>query len=46
MKEVEIRVGSDLPQEQLIALYNAVGWGAYTDEQNRDKLQAAVCNSS
>lgn len=46
MDRIEIRVGNELPNEQLLALYDSVGWEAYTNEANRDKLGTAVRNST
>jgi ribosomal protein S18 acetylase RimI-like enzyme len=42
---IEIRVGNDLPFDQLLQLYNSVGWTVYTDEE-RTELQEAVRNST
>ncbi len=46
MNNIEIKIGSAIPQKQLLALYNAVGWSAYTNECNKDKLKTAVQNST
>lgn len=46
MNEIDIKVGKELPVEQLLALYDAVNWGAYTNEENRNKLETAVRNST
>jgi GNAT superfamily N-acetyltransferase len=46
MNKIDIRIGNEFSTEQLLALYNSVGWGAYTNEQNRDKLATAVRNST
>ena len=43
---IEIRVGCDLLFDQLLALYDSVGWVAYTNEQRRTELQKAVRNST
>jgi ribosomal protein S18 acetylase RimI-like enzyme len=43
---IEFKVGRELPFEQLLDLYNAVGWVAYTHEQQRANLQKAVRNSA
>jgi len=43
---IEIRIGCDLPFDQLLALYDAVGWVAYTSERRRAGLQKAVRNST
>jgi hypothetical protein len=39
-------VGNDLPFDQLLQLYDSVGWIAYTSEQRRNDLQKAVRNST
>jgi len=41
-----LKVGSKLPFEQLVTLYNSVGWVAYTNEQERPKLLLAIQNST
>ena len=48
MKEMEIklRVGHSLPFEGVVALYNSVGWSAYTTGDQVDKLQDAIQNST
>ena len=46
MEEIELKVGPDIDEASLLALYNAVNWTVYTNEQNRDKLSAAVHNST
>jgi GNAT superfamily N-acetyltransferase len=46
MNKIDIRIGNEFSTEQLLALYNSVGWGAYTNDQNRDKLATAVRNST
>ncbi len=43
---VEIRVGHDIQFDQLLALYESVGWIAYTHEQRRAQLQNAIRNST
>ena len=43
---IEIRIGRDLPFDQLLALYDSVSWVAYTNEQGRTGLQKAVRNST
>ena len=45
-KTIEIREGSSLPFDQLISLYDSVGWAAYTGKQRRSTLQKAVRNST
>jgi GNAT superfamily N-acetyltransferase len=44
--DVEIRAGRDVPFEPLLALYEAVGWLAYTSDQGRQDLQKAVHNAT
>ncbi len=46
MEAVELRVGSDIAAEALLALYKSVNWTVYTNEANRDKLGTAVRNST
>ena len=46
MAEINIKHHKNIPQDQLIALYNAVNWTAYTNDQNRDSLKTAVQNST
>jgi ribosomal protein S18 acetylase RimI-like enzyme len=46
MIDIDIRIGNNLPLEQLLALYNSVNWLLYTNEVNRDKLVTAVRNST
>jgi ribosomal protein S18 acetylase RimI-like enzyme len=46
MNDIEIKVGKELSVEQMLALYDSVGWAAYTNEQNRAKLGTAVQNST
>jgi len=41
-----LKVGPELPLEQLVTLYNSVGWVAYTNEQERPKLLLALQNST
>ena len=43
---MEMRVGSDIPFDQLLELYNAVGWVMYTNEQRRGELEKAIRNST
>lgn len=42
----ELRAGCDIPWQELIALYNAVGWKACTVWQRHADLTRALCNSS
>jgi len=41
-----LKVGSEILLEQLVTLYNSVGWVAYTNEQERPKLLLALQNST
>lgn len=41
---IELRTGDDLPLDTLLALYDSVGWAAYT--RDPAGLQTALCNSS
>jgi ribosomal protein S18 acetylase RimI-like enzyme len=43
---MEFRVGRELSFEQLLDLYNSVGWVAYTHERQRANLQKAIRNST
>ncbi len=43
---IEIRIGYELPADQLLALYESVGWIAYTNEKRRPELQDAIRNST
>jgi ribosomal protein S18 acetylase RimI-like enzyme len=43
---VEIRVGRELSFEQLLSLYDSVGWVSYTHEQRRADLPKAIRNST
>jgi ribosomal protein S18 acetylase RimI-like enzyme len=44
---LDIRVGKDkLPLDQLVDLYDSVGWVGYTNEKELPKLQEAIRNSS
>ena len=43
---IELRTGRDLPFDQLLALYESVGWVAYTNEDRRADLPRAVRNST
>jgi len=46
MEEIKLKVGPDIDEMSLLALYNAVNWTIYTNEENRDKLGTAVRNST
>jgi ribosomal protein S18 acetylase RimI-like enzyme len=41
-----LKIGHDLPLDQLVDLYNSVGWLAYTTDEQRPKLQEAIRNST
>jgi len=41
-----LKVGHELPLDQLVDLYNSVDWLAYTTEEQRPKLQEAIRNST
>jgi ribosomal protein S18 acetylase RimI-like enzyme len=44
---IDIRIGKhNLPLEQIMDLYNSVGWVAYTTEEGGLKLQEAIQNST
>jgi ribosomal protein S18 acetylase RimI-like enzyme len=43
---VELRTGCDIPSQELINLYDSVGWKAYTVSQRRADLARALRNSS
>src|SRR4030095_11422818 len=43
---IDIKTGHDLSLEQLVNLYNAVGWAANTNAEQRPKLQEAIRNST
>jgi ribosomal protein S18 acetylase RimI-like enzyme len=43
---VEIKVGADLPSDQVLALYDSVVWVAYTRGERRDKLEDAIRGST
>ena len=45
-KNIEIKVEKELPGDQLLALYESVGWHAYTRGHRRSELQQAVGNST
>ena len=42
----DIKTGQNLPFEQVIQLYNSVGWLAYTTGLQKKKLQKAIQNST
>ncbi len=43
---IEIRVGRDLTFDQLLELYDSVGWVAYTHKDRRAELPKAIRNST
>jgi len=43
---LEIKTRHDLPFDQLVELYNSVGWQAYTNAKQAPKLQDAIRNST
>jgi GNAT superfamily N-acetyltransferase len=43
---VELRVGHDLPYDELVTLYDSVGWKAYTVSRRRPDLPKALRNST
>ena len=44
--EFEIKDGRELPCEQVVELYNSVGWLGYTTGDQKAKLQQAIHNST
>lgn len=43
---IKLSTGSDVPVEQLVELYNSVGWLAYTNDEQRPNLLKAIQNST
>lgn len=43
---IDLKTSSDLPFDKVIDLYNEVGWLAYTNAEQRPKLQEAIRNST
>ncbi|MGD8753419.1 MAG: GNAT family N-acetyltransferase [Anaerolineales bacterium] len=43
---ITLKVGQDLPTQQIVYLYNSVGWITYTSTEQLPKLQQAIRNSS
>ena len=43
---IEMKVGSDLPPDQLVELYDSVGWRAYTTGPYERELPNAIRNST
>ena len=43
---IQLSTGSDVPLEQLVELYNSVGWLAYTNDEQRPNLLKAIQNST
>jgi len=46
MENLEIIESNQINNDELLDLYNSLGWTNYTNEQNKDKLQIAIKNSS
>ncbi len=46
LSQVELRVGCEIPWDELIGLYDAVGWKAYTVSERRPDLPRALRNST
>ena len=44
--EIEIKIGNEISEDQLLALYESVGWFAYTQGERRSELQEAIRNST
>ena len=43
---ITFKIGSDIPLEQLVNLYNSVNWLAYTTDDQKPRLQGAIRNST
>jgi ribosomal protein S18 acetylase RimI-like enzyme len=43
---IKLKTGSDIPLDEIVDLYNSVGWLAYTNDEQRPKLQEAIRNST
>ncbi len=43
---IKLKTGSDFPFDQILNLYNSVGWSAYTTGDARNKLPDAIRNST
>lgn len=43
---ISLKTGYELPLDQLLDLYNSVGWLAYTTGEAKPKLQEAIRNST
>lgn len=43
---IQLSTDSDVPVEQLVELYNSVGWLAYTNDEQRPNLLKAIQNST
>ena len=41
-----LKADHDIPPDQLVDLYNSVGWLAYTSDEQKPKLQEAISNST
>ena len=46
MPAIKLSVGSDLPIEEVVELYNSVSWLAYTNDEQRPNLLKAIQNST
>lgn len=43
---IKLKIGCEIPLDQLLELYNAVGWHAYTKGQARENLPKAIRHST
>ena len=43
---ITLKVGNEVPEEQLLSLYESCQWYAYTRGHRRSELQQAVWNST
>jgi len=43
---ITLKTDHDIPFDQLVDLYNPVGWLAYTSDEQKPKLQEAINNST
>jgi len=43
---ITLKTDHDIPFDQLVDLYNSVGWLAYTSDEQKPKLQEAINNSN
>lgn len=44
--QIEFRIGADIPLKDLVALYDSVGWKAYTLAERCQDLGRAIANST